>query len=120
TIFRSKSISLQATASDAEGNEISQEIIEAYKLTKSGAADMQPLLEDPEEKGDAKSEATRTLNMHLTTLKLFEEKVEADKVIKHLNGLNQLLDHYENEGLLSGRAYNLLKSDANYLNETWE
>ncbi|MBU5465933.1 S8 family serine peptidase [Virgibacillus sp. MSJ-26] len=115
-----KSISLQASASDDEGNEISQEIIEAYKLTKSGAADMQPLLEDLEEKGDAKSEATRTLNMHLTTLKLFEEKGEAEKVIKHLNGLNQLLDHYENEGLLSGRAYNLLKSDAIYLNETWE
>src|SRR5699024_11339585 len=86
TIFRSKSISLQASASDDEGNEISQEIIEAYKLTKSGAADMQSLLADLEEKGDAKSEATRTLNMHLTTLKLFEEKGEAEKVIKHLNG----------------------------------
>src|SRR5699024_12476448 len=67
-----KSISLQANAWDDEGNEISQEIIEAYTLTKSGAADMQSLLADLEEKGDAKSEATRTLNMHLSQLKQFE------------------------------------------------
>src|SRR5699024_4344318 len=115
-----ESLSLKASAWDDEENKISQEIIAAYHVTNSGAADMQSLVEDLAEKGEVDPEAKRMLDRHLTTLKLFEEKGNAEKVTKHLTELHQLLDYHVEEGSISERVYNILTSDAGYLQEVWQ
>jgi len=114
------SVSLQASAWDDEGNKINQEITRAFDVTKTGAGDLELLVEELVETGDISEGAVRALDMHLTTLKRFEETGAADKVIKHVNGLFLLLDHQEEEGLISHSAYNLLTSDANYLKTMWQ
>ncbi|RKJ03279.1 hypothetical protein D7X33_51310, partial [Butyricicoccus sp. 1XD8-22] len=62
----------------------------------------------------------RALTTHLTAVNLYEEKGQADKVIKHMEGFDQLLEHQNNNGLISEKVYRLLKSDTNALIKKWE
>ncbi|WP_223805937.1 S8 family peptidase [Ornithinibacillus gellani] len=114
------SISLKANASDDAGNKITQEIIDAYNVTLSGAAEMQAMLNVFKEDGNVSPAAARALEMHLTTLKRFEETESADKVVKHIDGLQQLLEHHVNQETISGKAYNLFNADAEYVRKAWE
>jgi endonuclease/exonuclease/phosphatase family metal-dependent hydrolase len=85
----------------------SQSIEEVKKLVNTFA-----------EKGEfASAEPVHALNIHMTALSYFEEMSRLDKVIKHLDGLKDLLDHQLNNGLVTERVYNELYSDAEYLIE---
>lgn len=65
-------------------------------------------------------EDARALTTHLTAVNLYEEKRQADKVVKHMEGFDQLLEHQKNNGLISEKVYHLLKSDTNALIKKWE
>lgn len=62
----------------------------------------------------------RSLTTHLTAVNLYEEKGQADKVVKHMKGFDQLLEHQKNNGLISDKAYRFLKGDTKSLIMKWE
>ncbi|SFA99727.1 Zinc carboxypeptidase [Lentibacillus halodurans] len=66
------------------------------------------------------SGAARALNAHLTAVSHFEEQEAAEKVIKHVEGFQDLLDHQQTNNLISEKAYNVLKHDADALIEKWQ
>lgn len=57
---------------------------------------------------------------HLTTVSLYDDKESADKAIKHLKSYLVLLDHQNDQGLISEEAYNHLASQADRLLKEWE
>jgi hypothetical protein len=62
----------------------------------------------------------RILDNHLAALEIYEEEENAEKMVKHLNGFNVLLDHQWDNGLIEREAYNRLSSDSDLLLERWE
>lgn len=65
-----------------------------------------------EEGAFADAKAAHVLHVHLTTV---QGKRGAEKVVKHLNGFEQLLQHQKDEQLISKNAYQNLKVDADIL-----
>nr|WP_238482770.1 pectate lyase [Lederbergia galactosidilytica] len=79
-------------------------------------ADMLISIQRYEEEGDfANAKAARALHIHLTAVQRYEEKGEVEKVVKHLNGFKQLLQHQIDEQLISANAYHNLKADTDIL-----
>lgn len=71
--------------------------------------------------GELKNEKdVRALTTHLTAVDLYEEKGQAEKVVKHMKGFEQLLEHQKNNGSISDKAYRLLKGDTKSLIMKWE
>ncbi|HLR63447.1 MAG TPA: M14 family zinc carboxypeptidase [Lentibacillus sp.] len=66
------------------------------------------------------SSAVRSLSVHLTAVSRYEEQGAADKVIKHVEGFKDLLDHQQEDELISEKAFNILKNDADALIEKWQ
>lgn len=64
--------------------------------------------------------AARSLQVHLESVYHFENREQAEKVIKHMQGFNILLDNHKKNGLMSERAYNTLKNYADSLNKNWQ
>ncbi|QKY70373.1 M14 family metallocarboxypeptidase [Lentibacillus sp. CBA3610] len=60
----------------------------------------------------ASDEAARAVNLHLTSVSQFEEQGETEKVVKHLNGFLELLDHQRENELITEEAYNLIEPQA--------
>lgn len=58
--------------------------------------------------------------IHLNAVTRYEEKELADKVVKHMEGLKQLLDHQMDATLISERAYHILKADADRVIQKWQ
>ena len=73
-----------------------------------------------EEGAITNQKAAHDLNVHLTAVNLFEEKEVAEKVVKHLQGFNHLLDHQKENEWLSKEAYLVLKADTDYLIRKWQ
>ena len=61
--------------------------------------------------------AARALDVHLAAVDRFEKKGAADKVVKHLNGFKQLLNHQRENELISENASNVLQMFADRLIE---
>src|SRR5699024_6092314 len=81
-----------------------------------GISDLQKLVEQYEESGDfSNDQAVHALKLHLTALEQFEKKGDNKKVIKHLNGLKDLLDHQNEQEHISDEAYETIKDGANLL-----
>lgn len=109
---------LVVTAEDKAGN--TTEKLYTIRVTTS-ASDMKTLVQRYKEDGAFSNEQeVRLLNHQLTTINLFEEKDETAKAVKHLNGLQQLLDHFNSQGTISDEAYKVLKADTDYLLEKWQ
>lgn len=81
------------------------------------AEGMQKLVESLKENEKVSSEAARSLNIHLAAVKRFEEMGQQEKVIKHLNGFQKLLEIQRDDQLISDIAHDALKSRAAYLIE---
>lgn len=84
------------------------------------AESLQALVESLQDKGAFSDENTaRSLDVHLAAVKRFEETEQTEKVLKHLDGLQNLLEHQRNEGLISDDAYDSLVDGAAYLMGKW-
>lgn len=106
------------TAEDKAGN-IQQETYSIFVTTS--ASDMMALVERFEKEGAFENEVVvHQLNLHLTSLKHFEEKGSDEKVVKHAKGLQTLLNYQEEKDLISEKAYEILTDDAEYLVEKYK
>ncbi|HLS09510.1 YdcF family protein [Lentibacillus sp.] len=77
---------------------------------------MQQQVESLRDKGElADDNVARSLDVHLAAVKRFEETEQTEKVLKHLNGFQNLLDYQRDEELISDDAYDLLESNTEYL-----
>jgi hypothetical protein len=85
------------------------------------AAGIKALVERFKDEGAFENEsAAHALTVHLTAVDHFEKKREAEKVVKHTQGFEQLLAHQKEHGSISEKAFNILNTYADYLIEKWE
>lgn len=71
--------------------------------------------------GEITNDSTaRSLKVHLSAVERYENQDAAKKVVKHTKGFILLLDHLSEGQLISSKAYNLLKADADLLIEKWQ
>ncbi|BAC14837.1 hypothetical protein [Oceanobacillus iheyensis HTE831] len=59
----------------------------------------------------------RSLEVHLAALKRFEETEQNEKLLKHLNSFQNLLEYQRDEELISDYAYDFLMRNTEYLLE---
>ena len=84
-------------------------------------SDIKKRVADFAEEGAFKSDsAVRALTTHLTAVERYETQGSAEKVLKHMQGFKQLLDYQRENELISNRAYQSLKANADYLIKKWQ
>ncbi|WP_160141777.1 gamma-glutamyltransferase [Salicibibacter halophilus] len=85
------------------------------------ADEMKRSVETLAEEGEFENEdAVRSLEVHLTSVAHFEAEEEAEKVINHMAGFNDLLDQQQANEWISDDAYDTLQGKAEALIEEWE
>lgn len=57
----------------------------------------------------------QSLKLHATSLKHYEETGQYDKVIKHIDGFNKMLDQYRKSNFMTTGTYQMLKGNSDYL-----
>lgn len=91
-----------------------------YVDTPLSADGMTTLVDRFESDHEFESEqVAHLLKVHLAAVSHFEDKGSTDKVIKHMKGFKQLLDHDKKNGSISDKAYNYLDTEADRLIEKW-
>lgn len=79
------------------------------------------LIEYFDEQGEMNNEeAVHALNLHLTAVEHYEDRGAADKVVKHLNGFKDLLNHYADNEIITDHIFDSLSLQADLLIEKWE
>lgn len=94
----------------------------AIDSTKSlaTAADVKALIAELQEAGEFDNDAVaRSLTMHMTAVEQYEKKQLSEKVIKHMESFKLLLNQQKQKELLSDKAYQALKGQANALIQKW-
>ncbi|GAA0591623.1 hypothetical protein GCM10009001_04680 [Virgibacillus siamensis] len=103
---------LVVTAEDKAGNTRK----ETYKIqVTTSASDMKKLVEQYEKNEEIKGDAAHKLSLQLITVRIFEKEDAADKVIKHLNGLNVLMGRLKKDDSITEEVYKTLQADVDYL-----
>ena len=83
-----------------------------FTVYPASATHMQALVKFFEETGEiANRGAARALDVHLTAVNRFEETGAVEKVVKHLNGFQQLLNQQKENGFISEEAHDVLTSE---------
>ncbi|WP_077328885.1 M6 family metalloprotease domain-containing protein [Virgibacillus siamensis] len=72
-----------------------------------------------EDKEFSSDKAARALKIHLTAVEQFEKQEAAEKVVKHMQGFNLLLEHQTENELISDKAANALQFYADYVISQW-
>ncbi|WP_235792373.1 FIMAH domain-containing protein [Virgibacillus salidurans] len=91
------------------------------KYWTSNLSDTETLIDRFFKEGEFETEdAVRSLKVHLAAISHYAENEKADKVVKHIRSFKSLLDHQENEELISEKAYDRLTDDADYLIGRWQ
>src|SRR5699024_3940439 len=62
----------------------------------------------------------RSVEIHLTAITHFQNQEKGEKVIKHLNGLKNLINYQKENQLISEEAYNFLRDGADDLLKNWK
>lgn len=79
---------------------------------------MQQQVKSLRDKGEIVNDnVARSLDVHLAAVKRFAETEQTEKVLKHLNGFQNLLEYQRNEELISDDAYDSLVHATAYLIE---
>jgi len=78
------------------------------------------IIEKYESNEEIDKKTARLLKTHLTSLDHFEKQNSDNKVIKHANGLKELLNHQLEEDLLSKDQHELLIATTENLIEMWK
>jgi len=96
------------------------EIVIDYLPEGVSAAGIKSLVERFENEEDFADEAApRTLKAHLSAVDLFEKQGDADKVLRHMNSFLLLLNHQNDNDLISGKAYRIIEGYSNELIDLW-
>lgn len=81
---------------------------------------MEALVEDfVAEDAFSSDEATRALQVHLAAISHYEGTGSAEKVVKHMEGFQRLLDYQRENEFISEEAYETLHTNADYLIGKW-
>jgi len=64
--------------------------------------------------------ASHAINLHLTAVHQYELQNDTEKVIRHMESLQTLLDYQLDQELITEDAYDDLMMDADYLINSWE
>ncbi|MFA1819686.1 serine hydrolase domain-containing protein [Virgibacillus oceani] len=64
--------------------------------------------------------ASHMINLHLTAVHQYELQNDTEKVIRHMESLQTLLDYQLDQELITEGAYDDLMMDADYLIDSWE
>lgn len=92
------------------------EFVKEDDVPVKSVSDLKTLVEQYEESGDiSNDDAVHALKIHLTALEQFEKIGANDKVVKHLNGFKDLLDHQKEVEKISDEAYDTLTKGADTL-----
>lgn len=82
---------------------------------------MQRMVDRFKDLDDISDDATaRLLDTHLAAVKQFEETNQPEKVLKHLDGFQDLLEIQYEENRISDTAYETLQQDTAYLMSDWK
>jgi len=57
---------------------------------------------------------------HLTAVSYYEEQEQTEKMIRHMIGFKDILNHQLNNDLISEEAFNVLNAQADDLIEKWQ
>ncbi|VEF49343.1 Zinc carboxypeptidase [Bacillus freudenreichii] len=57
----------------------------------------------------------QSLKVHATSLKHYEDTGQYDKLIKHLDGFNKLIDQHHKNNLMTNGTHQMLKANSDYL-----
>ncbi|GGJ98837.1 hypothetical protein GCM10007063_21410 [Lentibacillus kapialis] len=83
--------------------------------------DVKEKIKDYRQSGGINSDkAAHALTLHVTAVERYANNNETEKVVKHLKGFGDLLEYYNESGLVSDKAYQEIKMDADYLKEKWQ
>lgn len=89
-----------------------------HSLTTEGT---KTLVDAYQENGEITSETTaHKLSLHLRAIHHYEKQDKADKVVKHLQSFQSLIETQKEKGNMSEHAYSELTDDAGYLIEEWD
>ncbi|WP_419893003.1 YdcF family protein [Oceanobacillus kimchii] len=82
---------------------------------------MQQQVKNLQDEGEfADDNVASSLEVHLTALKRYEETEQREKLLKHLNGFQNLLEYHRDKELISDYAYDFLMRNSEYLiEELW-
>lgn len=84
------------------------------------AASMKKRVKRFKKKGEFEDDgAAYQLKLHLKAVSQYEDENQPEKVVKHMNGFKRLLDHQRENGLISEKAYETLRTNASYLIDKW-
>lgn len=87
----------------------------------TSADNMLILVEHFKEEGAfADDEAPHSLRLHLTAVNHYENQGAADKVVKHMDGFKDLLNHQLDKDLISEDAFDALSSQSDELIKNWQ
>ena len=92
------------------------EVIPEWGSPVASAADIQELVERLDRGEEfAEDQAAHSLKIHLTAVHQYEKQEKVEKVIKHMESFKLLLEYQKENELISEKAYNILKSNADFL-----
>src|SRR5699024_7478178 len=98
-------------------------IMEPYNQNDEeiSTAEIMTLVEKYNEEGEINDDdAVESLLTHLTAVSHYEEKEQAEKVVKHMNGFKQLLKNQKENDLMSEEASKTLREKSDSLITKWE
>ena len=84
------------------------------------ADELKALVQEMADEGAIQKQAVRPLIVHLETVSHFEKKGSANKVVKHMEGFKQILDHTLEKDRIDEASYNTLLENADHLIEIWK
>ncbi|MBB6450138.1 gamma-glutamyltranspeptidase [Geomicrobium halophilum] len=85
------------------------------------ASDIKALVQQYADEGAFKNdEAVRSLEVHLTSVSHFEDQEQAGKVLDHMKGFKDLLDHQHNQNWISEEVFKTLQNQADAMIEKWQ
>src|SRR5699024_5182372 len=93
---------------------IEPRLAETDVLVPGGADKLKDSVHKLQEDGVIGSDqAAHDLKLHLTAVNHFEEKEEAEKVVKHMNGFKELIEHHNDNGSIPEYVNNMLEVNTN-------
>jgi len=98
-------LTLSATSeTDSEQVAVTEDVL----LSEVSATSVKELIKMLEETGDIDKEAEHALTVHMTAVQHYEKQGKEQKVIKHIEGFKQLIQHHSESDLITDKAFESL------------
>lgn len=104
----------------SDANKLSTNLTVSDVPLVENALDIKAHVEHFEKQGEFEDNVAHALKIHLVAVNRFEKKEVNAKVIKHMNSFKLLLEHYNEEAMISEDAYQALKEQSDHLIKKWE